>query len=314
MYNAIRNKNRILAVPLVSKHTAISYVPSGHVYSNKLGIFTFETFDYFCVLQSTMHNIWGWKFASTLGAGTLNYSNTICFETFPFPQNLSSEMEQKLDYRGEVLYEHRRQLMLKMQLGLTKTYNAFHAKEITVANLTSSADMSALADKKAIQKQYGKEVWNLWNHLQKTEGTCALEESVAGIEELRRLHVEMDNAVLEAYSWNTDSEKWDKAIKLAHDFYEVNYLPENDRVRFTISPAVRKEVLKRLLLLNHERYEEELHQGLHKNEDAEKFYQEKGQPMPAEVAKHYSKKYEKPKGKKQILEEPGKGYGQGKLF
>lgn len=46
-------------------------------------------------------------------------------------------------------------------------------------------------------------------------------------------------------------------IDLAHDFYEVDYLPENDRVRYTISPEARKEILKRLLLLNHEIHEKE---------------------------------------------------------
>ena len=34
-------------------------------------------------------------------------------------------------------------------------------------------------------------------------------------------------------------------------------------MRYTISPEARKEVLKRLLLLNHEIYEEEVKQGLH---------------------------------------------------
>ena len=33
--------------------------------------------------------------------------------------------------------------------------------------------------------------------------------------------------------------------------YEVDYLPENDRIRYTISPNAKKEVLKRLLKLNH---------------------------------------------------------------
>ncbi|MCB0294294.1 MAG: hypothetical protein KDG51_03440, partial [Calditrichaeota bacterium] len=40
------------------------------------------------------------------------------------------------------------------------------------------------------------------------------------------------------------------------------YLPENDRVRYTISPAARREVLKRLLALNHERHAEEVKAGL----------------------------------------------------
>ncbi len=41
------------------------------------------------------------------------------------------------------------------------------------------------------------------------------------------------------------------------------YLPENDRVRFTISEAARIEVLRRLSELNRQHYEEEVAQGLH---------------------------------------------------
>ena len=65
----------------------------------------------------------------------------------------------------------------------------------------------------------------------------------------------MDETVLNAYGW-TD-------INLAHDFYEVDYLPKNDCVRYTISPDARKEVLKRLLKLNHEIHEQEVKAGLH---------------------------------------------------
>ncbi|MCG2830738.1 MAG: hypothetical protein L6302_06770 [Desulfobacteraceae bacterium] len=65
----------------------------------------------------------------------------------------------------------------------------------------------------------------------------------------------MDETVLEAYGWED--------IDLAHDFYEVEYLPENDRVRYIISPDARKEVLKRLLKLNHEIHEQEVKAGLH---------------------------------------------------
>ena len=64
----------------------------------------------------------------------------------------------------------------------------------------------------------------------------------------------MDTAVLDAYGWND--------ILLRHDFYEVDYLPENDRVRYTIHPDARKEVLKRLLELNHKIHEEEVKAGL----------------------------------------------------
>ena len=66
---------------------------------------------------------------------------------------------------------------------------------------------------------------------------------------LRNLHWQLDEAVLSAYSWDD--------IALNHDFHNVDYLPENDRVRFTISEAARIEVLRRLARLNKARFDEQ---------------------------------------------------------
>lgn len=75
------------------------------------------------------------------------------------------------------------------------------------------------------------------------------------IKKLRALQREMDTAVAYAYGWDD--------LDLEHGFHEVPYLPENDRVRFTISETARVEVLRRLSELNRQRYEEEVAQGLH---------------------------------------------------
>jgi len=75
------------------------------------------------------------------------------------------------------------------------------------------------------------------------------------IEVMRGLHRDVDRAVARAYGWDD--------LDLEHGFHAVPYLPENDRVRFTISDRVRLEILRRLSELNHERYEEEVSQGLH---------------------------------------------------
>ena len=75
------------------------------------------------------------------------------------------------------------------------------------------------------------------------------------IEGLRVLQHEMDAAVAHAYGWDD--------LDLEHGFHEVPYLPENDRVRFTISEVARVEVLRRLSELNRQRYEEEVARGLH---------------------------------------------------
>ena len=76
------------------------------------------------------------------------------------------------------------------------------------------------------------------------------DETSPDIQKLRQLHVEMDNAVAAAYGW-TD-------LDLDHGFHETK-----QGVRYTINEPARREVLARLLKLNHERYAEEVKQGLH---------------------------------------------------
>ena len=75
-------------------------------------------------------------------------------------------------------------------------------------------------------------------------------ETSADIAELRRLHVEMDQAVAAAYGWAD--------LDLGHGFHTTK-----QGLRYTISEAARRTVLDRLLALNHERYAEEVRLGLH---------------------------------------------------
>ncbi len=75
-------------------------------------------------------------------------------------------------------------------------------------------------------------------------------EASADIQRLRLLHVEMDNAVASGYGWAD--------LDLGYGFHETK-----QGVRYTISEPARREVLARLLKLNHERYAEEVKQGLH---------------------------------------------------
>jgi hypothetical protein len=67
---------------------------------------------------------------------------------------------------------------------------------------------------------------------------------------LREAQAELDNKVISLYGWDD--------LELNHNFYET---PQG--IRFTISEEARREVLQRLLKLNHERYAEEVAAGLH---------------------------------------------------
>jgi len=70
------------------------------------------------------------------------------------------------------------------------------------------------------------------------------------VRKLRTLHVEMDEAVKQAYGWDD--------LSLDHGFHETKQGP-----RYTISEAAGGAVLDRLLELNHARYAEEVKAGLH---------------------------------------------------
>ena len=71
------------------------------------------------------------------------------------------------------------------------------------------------------------------------------------IKRLRDLHVRLDVAVRDAYSWSD--------LDLGHGFHDVR----GQGVRFTFSPSAADEVLDRLLELNRKRYESEVAAGSH---------------------------------------------------
>ncbi|MEI8110088.1 MAG: DNA methyltransferase [Chitinophagia bacterium] len=231
------DKRNCFVTSVVTKYLNFTLADTRFVFSNAVYVYTNNSFSDYTILQGSFHNEWIRRYCSSLES-RLRYTTTDGFETFPFPQNLNPQQEQKLETIGEAYHGHRKQLMLGMQLGLTKTYNLFHSNAITTQSINDK----------------DKQVASLQKHLEKTANTISFDEAIQGILKLRELHVKMDEAVLDAYGWND--------IDLKHDFYEVDYLPENDRVRFTIHPDARKEVLKRLLELNHKIHEEEKADGL----------------------------------------------------
>lgn len=238
LYTSISSNKRVLVLTRATSTHGLSFLPNEKfVFSDAVVVFKQDSFSNYSLLQSSLHEDWAWRFSSRL-KNDRRYSVTDAFETFPYPKNVSTEQKQSLESIGETYHEHRRKLMLGMQFGLTKTYNLFHSNAIT-AQAVNEKD---------------KQVAALQKHLANTPKTISFNEAIQGILQLRELHVQMDESVLDAYGWND--------IALRHDFYEVDYLPENDRIRFTIHPDARKEVLKRLLELNHKIHEEEVKKGL----------------------------------------------------
>jgi hypothetical protein len=97
------------------------------------------------------------------------------------------------------------------------------------------------ATRRKLAKSLGVGLTDLYNRFH------ARTDQAPDLAALRELHREVDVAVARAYGWSD--------LDLGHDFHRLSFLPENDRVRFTISESARLEVLRRLGVLNRERYE-----------------------------------------------------------
>lgn len=219
-YKRIKSLPRCFASARTTKHLIVSACPTDWLFSDALNFFTTDRWDIYSVVQSTLHEVWARKYSGALKQD-LRYSPSKCFDTFSFPNGLWQTANSTLADIGERYHEHRRTLMPQLWLGLTDIYNLFHTRDLTPERVAK------------VSKKTPEEAQAGYNSLL----------------ELRRLHIELDTAIRDAYGWQD--------LDLGHDFHEVETLPENDRVRYTISPAARKEVLKRLLAENHRRAAEQ---------------------------------------------------------
>jgi methylase of polypeptide subunit release factors len=213
IYREIGNLNRCFVAAATTKYLNFSTAPINYIFLNTLYVFTTDRWDLYALVQSTLHEVWARKYSGALKQD-LRYSPSNCFETFPLPEGLWRTANPELAAIGEHYHEHRRTLMQQLRLGLTGIYNLFHSRDLT-------PDQVARVSKKP---------------------QAEAKAGYQGILELRRLHCLLDNAIRDAYGW--------AGLDLGHGFVEVETLPENDRIRYTLSPAARKEVLRRLLELN----------------------------------------------------------------
>lgn len=237
LYDGIEHLPHCFAAARTTKHLNFSALPADMIFSDAVYVFTTDRWDLYAVVQSTIHEIWARKYSGALKQD-LRYSPSKCFDTFPFPVGmmavnpLAAHPSPELAAIGEQYHEYRRALMRGLWLGLTDIYNLFHDPEVSSERRAASGGKS-------------KNLAKLEKHLAARPGSPTLDAAIAAIEELRRLHVELDHAVLAAYGWPD--------LALAHDFRDVETLPENDRLRYTLSPETRKELLARLLAETHRR-------------------------------------------------------------
>ncbi|AFY28442.1 Eco57I restriction-modification methylase domain-containing protein [Cyanobium gracile] len=263
LYKAINNKTKVLAISQVTTHIAFAKVNADTVFSNRLIVLTSDSADTnFALLQSSIHQSWAIRFGASQDERFV-YGPEECFDTFPFPVALLESSA------NDPTYEAMRQSLE----AIGERYHQFRA-EIMVANnegLTST--------------------YNRFHDPAETSPQLL---------ELRRLHGELDQAVLQAYGWSDvptacgfvlDYLDPDDEVQLPYELQErikcgeLFFWGAHEALAFQAQlrahgavkatkklpwryrwpDAVRDDVLARLLALNAERYAEEVAQGLHVN-------------------------------------------------
>jgi hypothetical protein len=261
LYSSIESHERVLVTgAAATQHLTFPFILTGQVFSHKLIVFPLDTADAFCLLISRVHTIFANFFSSTL-EDRLTYNPSDCFETFPFPTSL-------LDANAnDPAHEATRQALES----IGERYHQFRAQLMVTNNEGLTSTYNRFHDPA---------------------------ETSSGLLELRRLHGEMDQAVLNAYGWSDvptacgfgldylDSEEdaqLPDELQERIDSGELFFWEAGDALdfqgqlqafgaitgrrklpwRYRWPDAVRDDVLARLLALNAERYEEEVNLGLH---------------------------------------------------
>ena len=260
LYEAVNDCVEVCITGLIRKHHAFALVKKGMVYAHTTIVFPLLHKGYFSILQSSIHWFWSDFQGASLEDRPI-YTPTTCFQTFPFPWNL-----QEQSAKSTLVNKCLEQTCLA-----GKAYHQIRS-ELMIANSEGLTD-----------------TYNRFHDPSETS---------PGLLELRRLHREMDQAVLQAYGWSdvptacgfgldyldTDEDaQLPDALQERIDSGELFFWDAGDALdfqgqleaygaisgrrklpwRYRWPDAVRDDVLARLLALNAERYAEEVAQGLH---------------------------------------------------
>jgi hypothetical protein len=259
LYAAIAGCERVLVTgAAATQHLTFPFLPAEYVFSHKLIVFPWEECCHFASLISQVHTVFAGFFSATL-EDRLTYNPSDCFETFPFPAAL-------LDSAASDPAHAATHQSLET---IGEHYNQFRS-DLMVAN--------------------NEGLTSIYNRFHDPA------ETSSGLLELRRLHTEMDQAVLSAYGWSDlptacgfglDYLDTDDEVELPDDLQDriasgdLFFATAPEAIsfdsqlraatgskrklswRYRWPDAVRDEVLARLLALNAERYAEEVNVGLH---------------------------------------------------
>ncbi|WP_342596938.1 DNA methyltransferase [Cyanobacterium aponinum UTEX 3222] len=133
MREAIKHLPYYFAIPRHSKWFIFLPINSNYLPADSTVIVASDDFYILGILTSKIHRLWVKAQSSTL-KGDTRYTNTTCFETFPFPsppaplpkgEGSKKKIVQQIRDKMTELHEYRTEQMERKSWGITQLYNAF---------------------------------------------------------------------------------------------------------------------------------------------------------------------------------------------
>ncbi len=144
MRTALQGLSCYFAIPKITKYILFQAVDINILPCEANMVIASDDFYILGILNSNIHRIWAEAQSSSLGQ-TIRYTNTTCFETFPFPTPLTPltkgentdqtppfprgaggvQLVEKIRETMVHLHEYRSEQMLAKQWGITQLYNQF---------------------------------------------------------------------------------------------------------------------------------------------------------------------------------------------
>ncbi|MFN6327001.1 MAG: type IIL restriction-modification enzyme MmeI, partial [Aphanizomenon sp.] len=124
MRQAMSSLSCYFAIPKIAKWMIFTPVNISILPCEANMVIATDDFYILGILTSNIHRIWVKAQSSTLEDRT-RYTNTTCFETFPFPQTVDIKIVQQIRTKTEELHKYRTQQMETKQWGITTLYNKF---------------------------------------------------------------------------------------------------------------------------------------------------------------------------------------------
>ena len=124
MRQVLSQMNTCFIVPCHSKWVIFLPASSDWLPSDSTKVVCSDDFYVLGILTSNVHRTWVKAQSPTLEDRT-RYTNTTCFETFPFPQTPIAKQIEAIRKTAIDLHEYRSAQMEKKQWGITKLYNEY---------------------------------------------------------------------------------------------------------------------------------------------------------------------------------------------